>query len=87
MVFEDVHWTAPTSLELFGPLVDRIRAFRVPLIVTFRPEFDPLWIGRLYVTASIINRLAEREVDAMVSNKLIPASTRQDIIERTDAVH
>src|SRR5262249_6329018 len=56
----------------------------------FRPEFDPPWIGRPYVTALTINRLAEREVGAMidrlVGNKLIPASIRQDIIERTDGI-
>ena len=39
MIFEDVHWTDPTSLEAFGRTVDRIAALRVLLIVTFRPEF------------------------------------------------
>jgi predicted ATPase/class 3 adenylate cyclase len=90
MVFEDAHWTDPTSLELFSRTVDRIRTLRVLLIVTFRPEFDPPWIGRPYVTALTINRLAEREVGAMidrlVGNKLIPVSIRRDIIERTDGI-
>jgi class 3 adenylate cyclase/predicted ATPase len=90
MIFEDAHWADPTSLELFSRTVDRIRTLRVLLIVTFRPEFDPPWIGRPYVTALTINRLAEREVSAMidrlVGNKLIPASIRQDIIERTDGI-
>jgi predicted ATPase len=88
--FEDVHWTDPTSLELFSRTVDRIQTLRVLLIVTFRPEFDPPWIGRPYVTALTINRLAEREVSAMidrlVGNKLIPAKIRQDIIERSDGI-
>jgi predicted ATPase len=39
MIFEDAHWTDPTSLELFGRAVDRIASLRVLLIVTFRPEF------------------------------------------------
>jgi predicted ATPase len=90
MIFEDAHWIDPTSLELFSRTVDRLRTLRVLLIVTFRPEFDPPWIGRPYVTALTINRLAEREVSAMidrvVGNKLIPASIRQDIIERTDGI-
>jgi class 3 adenylate cyclase len=90
MIFEDAHWTDPTSLELFSRMVDRIRTLRVLLIVTFRTEFDPPWIGRPYVTALTINRLAEREVSAMidrlVGNKLVPASIRQDIIERTDGI-
>ena len=90
MIFEDAHWSDPTSLEMFSRTVDRMRTLRVLLIVTFRPEFDPPWVGRPYVTALTINRLAEREVGAMidrlVGNKLIPASIRQDIIERTDGI-
>ena len=90
MIFEDAHWTDPTTLELFGRIVDKIPTLRVLLIVTFRPEFEPPWIGRPYVTALTINRLAQRDVDAMidrvVGNKLIPASVRQDIIERTDGI-
>jgi predicted ATPase len=46
VIFEDAQWTDPTSLEVFGRAVDRIRALRVLLIVTFRPEFEPPWIGR-----------------------------------------
>ena len=90
MIFEDAHWTDPTSLETLSRVVDRLRTLRVLLIVTFRPEFDPPWIGRPYVTALTINRLAQRDTEAMidrvVGNKLMPASIRQDIIERTDGV-
>ena len=90
MVFEDAHWTDPTSLEAFGRVVDRIATLRVLLLVTFRPEFEPPWIGRSYVSALTINRLTRREMDAMidrvVGNKLLPANIRQDIIERTDGI-
>jgi class 3 adenylate cyclase/predicted ATPase len=90
MIFEDAHWADPTSLEAFGRVVDRIRTFRVLLLVTFRPEFNAPWVGRPYVTALIINRLTEREASAMidriVGNKPLPASIRQDIIERTDGI-
>ncbi len=90
MIFEDAHWADPTSLELFGRAVERIATLRVLLIVTFRPEFEGPWIGRPHVTALTINRLAQRDIEAMtdgvVGNKLIPVSIRQDIIERTDGI-
>jgi class 3 adenylate cyclase/predicted ATPase len=90
MIFEDAHWTDPTSLELFGRVVDRIRTLRVLLLMTFRSEFQAPWVGRPYVTALTINRLAERDISAMidrvVGNKLLPANIRQDIIERTDGI-
>ena len=90
MIFEDAHWTDPTSLELLGRIVDKIPTLRVLLIVTFRPEFEPPWIGRPYVTALTINRLADREVGAVIDrvtgNKPLPANIRLDIIERTDGI-
>jgi class 3 adenylate cyclase/predicted ATPase len=90
MIFEDAHWTDPTSLEVFGRVVDGIAILPVLLIVTFRPEFDPPWIGQPHVTALTINRLTQRDVGAMidrvVGNKLLPASIRRDIVERTDGI-
>jgi len=52
MIVEDVHWSDPTSLEAFGRAVDRVASYRVLMLVTFRPEFEPPWIGRPHVTAS-----------------------------------
>ena len=70
--------------------VDRIANLRVLLIVTFRPEFEPPWIGRSHVTVLTINRLAERDVRAMIDNvignKPLSREVRQDIIERTDGI-
>ena len=90
MVFEDVQWTDPTTLELFGLIVERIPTLHVLLIMTFRPEFEPPWTGRPYVTALTINRLGQREVSAMidrvVGNKSLVESVREDIIERTDGI-
>ena len=60
------------------------------LIVTFRPEFEPPWIGRPYVTALTLNRLTQRDVDAMIDrvmgNNPLLENIRQDIIERTDGI-
>ena len=61
MIFEDAHWTDPTSLEAFGGTVDRIETLPVLLIVTFRPEFNPPWVGQSHVTSVTLNRLGERE--------------------------
>jgi class 3 adenylate cyclase/tetratricopeptide (TPR) repeat protein len=90
MIFEDAHWTDPTSLEVLGRVVNRIVTRPVLLIVTFRPEFEPPWIGQPHVTATIINRMTSREVGAMidcvVGNKLLSAGIKQDIRERTDGI-
>ena len=66
MIIEDAHWIDPTSLEVFGRTVDRIKTLPALLIVTFRPEFDAPWIGRSRVTALAINRLAQRDISAII---------------------
>ena len=90
MIFEDAHWIDPTSLEVLGRTVDRLRTLGVLLIVTHRPEFEPPWIGRPHVTALTLNRLGDGEIAALIDgvtgNKALPASIRQDIIERTDGI-
>jgi predicted ATPase len=90
MIFEDAHWADPTSLEAFGRAVDQIARLRVLLIVTYRLEFAAPWIGRPQVSVLTLNRLGQREIDAMIDglagNKALPAAIRQDISERTDGV-
>src|SRR5450631_1793325 len=90
MIFEDAHWTDPTSLEALSRSVDRIRALGVLLIVTYRPEFEPPWVGQPHVATLTLNRLGQRQVAAMIDHvtgkKPLLASIRQDIVERTDGV-
>ena len=90
MIFEDAHWTDPTTLEAFGRAVTRAATLPVLLVVTFRPEFDPPWTGRSHVTALTINRLEEREINAVIDriigNKVLPPNIRREIIERSDGV-
>jgi class 3 adenylate cyclase len=57
MVFEDIHWSDPTTRESLDLLVDRVASLRVLVILTFRPEFEPPWVGRPHVTMINLNRL------------------------------
>ena len=90
MIFEDAQWIDPTSLELFSRIVDRIPTLRVFLIMTYRPEFQPPWLGRPYLTALTINRLTEREagamIDRIVGTEPLPPSIRKGILERSDGI-
>src|SRR5271165_2776000 len=90
MIFEDAHWSDPTSLEALSRVVDRIRTLRALLIVSYRPEFVAPWIGQSYVTTLILNRLAERDIGVMIGAvagaRPLPANIRRDIVERSDGV-
>jgi predicted ATPase len=91
MIFEDVHWIDPTSLEALGRIVNRIKALRALLIVTFRPEFNAPWVGQSHVMSLTLNRLGEREaatiIAHLVGNKgLLAADLLVEIVERTDGI-
>jgi class 3 adenylate cyclase len=90
MIFEDAHWTDPTSLEVFSRTVERIKTLRVLLVFTFRPEFNATWVGQSHVTSLTLNRFGEREAAAiiarLVGNKELPADVVANIVERTDGI-
>jgi class 3 adenylate cyclase len=90
MVFEDAHWIDPTSRELLDLMVDRVRRLPVLLAITFRPEFQPPWVGRSHVTSLALNRLGERDGAALAlslaGNAALSADIVAEIVERTDGV-
>jgi tetratricopeptide (TPR) repeat protein len=90
MLFEDAQWSDPTSLELLDLVIDRAPALRVLLIITFRPEFTPPWIGNPSVTSLGLNRLALRQRAEMIAGltggKALPREVADQIVARTDGV-
>src|SRR5205085_5830828 len=51
IVFEDVHWIDPSSLDLLHLLAEQIRHLPVLLLITFRPEFEPpSWVSQAHIT-------------------------------------
>ena len=89
IIFEDAHWIDPTSHEL-DLTVERVRNLPVLLIVTFRPEFQPPWIGQPQVTMLALNRLDRRDRTTLVAQiaagKALPDDVVYQIAERTDGV-
>ncbi len=90
MVFEDAHWSDPTSLELLMLTVERLQTLPVLLIITHRPDFQPPWVGHSHVTTMTLNRLGRRERMAMIEHvtggKALPQALLDQIVERTDGV-
>ncbi|MGY3530652.1 adenylate/guanylate cyclase domain-containing protein [Bradyrhizobium sp. USDA 4452] len=90
MIFEDLHWIDPTSLELLGQLIEAIVALPVLLVATFRPELAPPLAARPHITAMTITRLGARETEALVDEVIgehpLPAHIRKEIIDRADGI-
>jgi class 3 adenylate cyclase/predicted ATPase len=91
MIFEDLNWIDPTSRELLDLTIERIADLSVLLVATYRPEFQPPWIGQSQVTVIALNRLGRRE-GAMLVHRLagnlgaLPPDVVDEIVERTDGV-
>jgi class 3 adenylate cyclase/predicted ATPase len=90
LVFEDAHWIDPTSRELLDLAVERVRSLPVLLIVTYRPEFQPPWVGEPQVTVLALSRLDRHDRTALVeqiaAGKSLPVEVISQIADRTDGV-
>jgi class 3 adenylate cyclase/predicted ATPase len=90
MLFEDAHWIDPTSLDLLGRIVERVRSLRVLMVMTFRPEFAAPWVGRAHVTALSLNRFGRSQavtmIDRITAGKALPAEVLNQIVAKTDGV-
>jgi class 3 adenylate cyclase/tetratricopeptide (TPR) repeat protein len=90
MIFEDAHWIDPTSYEALDLIIDQAPRFRVLLLITYRPEFAPPWVGRSQVTLLTLNRLPPRQraqmISGVIGGKALPREIVDQIVERTDGI-
>jgi predicted ATPase/class 3 adenylate cyclase len=90
VLFEDVHWADPTSLELLTITLEQIQRLRVLLLITARPEFTPPWPGHAHVTTVSLTRMNRRNGTALIervtAGKTLPEEVRDQILARTDGV-
>ncbi len=90
MLFEDVHWMDPTSLDLLAATVERVPQLRILLVVTARPEFTPPWPAYPHLTTIQLVRLGRREgaalVEQVAGGRSLPDELMGEILARTDGV-
>ncbi|MEZ5905995.1 MAG: AAA family ATPase [Geminicoccaceae bacterium] len=90
MLFEDLHWIDPTSLELVERILGRIDEARVLLLMTSRPEDRPHLTGHPHLTVMTLNRLAKAAATAVVQRvaggERLPEDMVATILARTDGV-
>jgi predicted ATPase len=90
IIFEDVHWIDPTSLELLTAMVERVPQLRVLLLITARTEFTQPWPSYPHLTTISLTRLGRREGAALVQQvaegKTLPKEVMDRILAHTDGV-
>jgi TOMM system kinase/cyclase fusion protein len=89
-ILEDLHWTDPTTLEFIDLLIDQTPTTSVCILLTCRPEFQPSWSYRSYLTEMTINRLSHNQVEQMAQQvadgKRLPDEIVQQLVDKTDGV-
>src|SRR5215831_1393711 len=90
VVYEDIHWIDPSSRELLDMVVERVASLPVLLVITFRPELQPPWIGQAQVSTLTLSRLGRREgavlVERVAGNNVLSNEIMAEIVERTDGI-
>jgi class 3 adenylate cyclase/predicted ATPase/energy-coupling factor transporter ATP-binding protein EcfA2 len=90
VIFEDLHWIDPTSLELLAAAVEEVPKLRVLMLFTARPEFTPPWRNHPYVTTLPLSPLGRREGTALVEHvtggTTLPKDVTDEILARADGV-
>ena len=89
-ILEDLHWTDPTTLEFLSLLVEQVPTAAICTLITCRPDFQPSWHHRSYLTEITVNRLSrhqiERVAEHVAGGKKLPTEVLQQIVEKTDGV-
>ncbi len=90
VLWEDLHWADPTTLELLGGLVDQTPTAALLNVLTFRPEFMPPWPPRSHLTPLTLNRLERPQVEALITRlakgKRLPPEVVAYIVTHADGV-
>ena len=90
LVFEDLHWADPSTLELLGHILDQVPTAALLILLTFRPEFTPPWSGRSHFASVTVSRLPRAQAEGLVQNilggKPLPTQVLEQIVSKTDGV-
>ncbi|NDW46363.1 adenylate/guanylate cyclase domain-containing protein [Ruegeria sp. PrR005] len=90
LVYEDLHWIDPTSLELLDLLLDKVADQKVMILATARPSFEYGFGGHPIVTRFALNRLGKDQIGDIVAKltggKAMPDEIMAIIAQRTDGV-
>lgn len=88
LIFEDVHWIDPTSLEALSRLIEELADWPALLVMTARPDFIPPWGVEKRVSILKSGRVAPEEAKAMIGGvtryRELPTEVEEMIIRKAD---
>jgi class 3 adenylate cyclase/predicted ATPase len=82
MLFEDAHWADASSLELLYQVVGLLTDLPILIVVSFRPEFQPPWVGHAIASLITLRRLTRKQAEQLAQRVLIERALSPDLLER-----
>ena len=90
LIVEDQHWVDPSSEELIGMLIDRLKTLPILAILTARPEFKSHWGETAQLQHLSLAPLERRDsvqmIELLCGERKIPPPTIAQIADKTDGV-
>ena len=81
LVFEDLHWADPTTLDLMQALAERGRTAPLLILATARPEFRPPWSLRSHHSVISLSPLDRADVAQMVGELSARHALSKEVVE------
>jgi predicted ATPase len=90
LVFEDLHWADPTTLDVLRGLTERGALAPLFIVATARPEFRPPWSMRSHhgsISLAPLDRSQVRDMVAELSARhALPRDVMEEVATRTGGV-
>lgn len=82
VIFEDLQWIDPSSLEVLGRIIPGLARLPVLMMLTFRPEFKSPWTKAAHLTQLALNRLTAGECRTLIGQIAGPARLTDEVTEQ-----
>ena len=89
-VVEDLQWVDQTSADALAALAESLHACPLMLVTTYRPGYQPPWLGRSYATQLAVQRLTREDslaiVRAVAAGSELPEETAHAVLDQAEGV-
>ena len=85
---EDLHWIDKTSEDYLASLVENLVGASILLLTSYRPGYQPAWLGKSYATQISLHSLTPQDgltvVHSALYSETLPDQVKQMIVEKAE---
>jgi class 3 adenylate cyclase len=85
---EDLHWIDKTSEDYLAALVENLVGAPILLLTTYRPGYQPAWLGKSYATQISLHSLTPQDdltvIHSTLHGETLPDQVKRMIVEKAE---